>query len=234
MSQYIRDQFNNILFNEKLHINFPSITDFIIKHFFKDLSVYQTKNCVNENYSECLAKEVIQEKLYQTLLKHQESDILLFSHSMGTIVAYDVLTKFSEKLKLHTWITTGSPLGVPFIYSGLKYDSHQPEDSLARTPDAITGQWFNLADPNDKLAVNYELDKLFSPNIHNVKPEAMLVSNDYENNNIKNPHKSYGYLRTAEVAKIIDDFLCIGKSKFSIWMRKKFFAALSKVKRSKT
>lgn len=230
MSQYIRDQFNNILFNEKLHINFPSITDFIIKHFFKDLSVYLTENCVTEDNTECLAKEVIQEKLHQTLLKHQDKEILLLSHSMGTIVAYDVLTKFSKELKINTWITTGSPLGVPFIYSELKFDSHQPEESLAYTPDSITNNWLNFADPNDKLAVNYELDKLFLPNIHDVKPEAMLVCNNYESNSIKNPHKTYGYLRAPEISKVIDDFLCIGKSKFSIWMRKKFISVLSKLK----
>ena len=230
MVQYIRDQFNNILFNEKLHINFPSITDFIIKHFFKDLSVYLTENCVTEDNKDCLAKEVIQERLHQTLNKHQDKDILLISHSMGTIVAYDVLTKFSDELEIDTWITTGSPLGVPFIYSELKFELQQAEDSLAHTPDAIIRHWFNFADPNDKLAVNYELDKLFTQNIHEINSEAMLVHNDYESNGIKNPHKIYGYLRAPEISKIIDDFLCKGKSKFSIWMRKKFFSVLSKIK----
>jgi len=230
MAQYIREQFNNILFNEKLHINFPSITDFIIKHFFKDLSVYLTENCVSENNSECLAKDVIQERLHQVLLKHKDKDILLISHSMGTIVAYDVLSKYNNELNINTWVTTGSPLGVPFIYGELKFESHQTKSSLAVTPNSITSNWFNLADLNDKLAVNYELDKLFAPNIHGIKPGAMLINNDYESNGIKNPHKTYGYLRSPELSQIIDNFLCIGKSKFSIWMRKKFFSVLAKFK----
>ena len=34
-----------------------------------------------------------------------------------------------------------------------------------------------------------------------------IKDNDYEYGDIKNPHKSYGYLRTLEMAEIIDDFL---------------------------
>ncbi len=39
---------------------------------------------------------------------------------------------------------------------------------------------------------------------------------------IENPHKSFGYLRTPEVAYIIDGFLSRGKNKFVLWIRTKF------------
>ncbi len=49
-----------------------------------------------------------------------------------------------------------------------------------------------------------------------------VVENDYESEGIENPHKSYGYLRTPEVAQIIDDFLSRGRNKFILWLRRKF------------
>jgi hypothetical protein len=47
----------------------------------------------------------------------------------------------------------------------------------------------------------------FAENRKGIKALDMLVTNDYEWNGKKNPHKSYGYLRTAEMATIIDAFL---------------------------
>lgn len=40
-----------------------------------------------------------------------------------------------------------------------------------------------------------------------VVPTDIIIENDYEYNGEKNPHKSFGYLRAKEVAKLICDFL---------------------------
>ena len=47
----------------------------------------------------------------------------------------------------------------------------------------------------------------FEENAAHLRPKDKIVFNDYEYGGIKNPHKSYGYLRTLEMAEIIDDFL---------------------------
>ncbi len=49
-----------------------------------------------------------------------------------------------------------------------------------------------------------------------------VVENDYESEGIENPHKSFGYLRTPEVAYIIDEFLSRGRNMFILWIRSKF------------
>ncbi len=206
MVQYIKDQLNEIMFNEKLHINYPQITDFVIKHFFKELAVYFTKNCSGEGMENCLVREVIQEKLTRTLENNRDKDILLIAHSMGTIVAYDVLQNIEdENISVSVLVTCASPLGVPFIYNKIKHERGLKDKAV--TPEAIRSKWFNLADLNDKIAVNYELDELFLPNKFGVRPEPIAVLNNYEYDGIKNPHKSYGYLRTIEMAEIISDFL---------------------------
>ncbi|MCH6576034.1 MAG: hypothetical protein IH795_12700 [Bacteroidetes bacterium] len=221
---FFKRQRDKILFNETMHVKFPSFTDLIIKHFFKDLDIYLTQKCVEENKSDCLAKDIIRDKITDALKKNRRKDILLIAHSMGTIVTYEVLIQSEKELEIDSLITIGSPLGVPFIFDKLKNDlSVVPEDSnKLRTPENIKTEWINLADTEDKVAQCNDLKELFKFNSNEVGPTTHSVFNDYQSEGIENPHKSFGYLRTSELAQIIDDFLCRGKSKFIIWISKKF------------
>jgi hypothetical protein len=213
-----------ILFSKNVHVNFPSFTDLIIKHFFKDLDIYLTKKCVDENKSDFLAKDIIRDRITSAIKLHKKKDILLIAHSMGTIVTYEALIQSEEEIEVDSLITIGSPLGVPFIFSKLNNEtSVAPDDNKKlRTPENIFTGWENLADIDDKLAQSADLRELFAPNSHNVSPSMILVDNDYQNEGIENPHKSYGYLRTPELAYIIDDFLYRGKNKFIVWVTRKF------------
>ena len=220
---YLRKQLDNILFNEKMHINFPSFTDYIIKHFFNDLNIYFTQNCVEENMKNCPAKDVIRNKLKMVLKKHNGKGILLIAHSMGSIISYDVLMENEKRNEIDTFVTQGSPLAVPFIYDKIKYDlGINDSKTILRTPDNIKNEWLNLVDPGDKLAQYHELQNLFTANTNNVKPYSKVVANDYEYDGIENPHKVYGYLRTPELAQTIDEFLSRGRNKVVVWITKKF------------
>ena len=221
---YLKRQRDKLLFSEIMHANFPSFTDLIIKYFFHDLNIYLTKHCVEENKEDCLAKDVIREKLYNVLKKHQDKEILLIAHSMGSIVAYDVLIRHEKEIKIDSLLTIGSPLGVPFIFDKLKNNfSTDPEDEKKlRTPDNILNEWINYADPEDKVAQHVTLEDIFTANSNNVSPKCDYIHNDYEYEGIKNPHKSFGYLRACDVAEVIDEFLCRGKNKVMVWFTKKF------------
>ena len=221
---FFKRQRDKILFSEKMHVKFPSITDLIIKHFFKDLDIYLTQKCVEENKSDCLAKDIIRDRVTDVLKRHTRKDILLIAHSMGTIVTYEVLIQSEKELEIDSLITIGSPLGVPFIFDKLKNElSVVPEDNnKLRTPENINTEWINLADIEDKVAQSDDLKELFKSNSKDVGPTSHLVKNDYQSEGIENPHKSFGYLRTPELAQIIDDFLCRGKNKFIVWLTRKF------------
>ena len=221
---FFKRQRDKILFSETMHVKFPSFTDLIIKHFFKDLDIYLTQKCVEENKSDCLAKDIIRDRITNALKKHKRKDILLITHSMGTIVTYEVLIQSEKELEIDSLITIGSPLGVPFIIDKLKNDlSVVPGDSdKLRTPENIKTEWINLADTEDKVAQCNDLIEQFKSNSNEVRPTTHSVFNDYQSEGIENPHKSFGYLRTPELAQVIDDFLCRGKSKFIIWISKKF------------
>ena len=232
---FFKRQRDKILFNESMHVKFPSLTDLIIKHFFKDLDIYLTQKCVEENKSDCLAKDVIRDRITIALKKHERKDILLIAHSMGTIVTYEVLIQSEKELEIESLITIGSPLGVPFIFEKLKNElSVVPgNNNKLRTPENIKTEWINLADTEDKVAQSNDLRELFAPNSLNVVPTMELVDNDYQSEGIENPHKSFGYLRTPELAQTVDDFLCRGKNKFIIWLIKKFDQIKYKFIRSK-
>jgi len=218
------------LFNEKLHITFPSFTDLLIKHFFKDLNIYFTQNCVEENKSDCTAKDVIREKLQEVFNKHKKKEIMLIAHSMGSIISYDVLLRNHNEYEIDTFISGGSPIAVPFIYGQIKHSiiGNPYSDSKLPTPDNIKKAWYNLYDPEDKLAQYSVLQDFFEPNKRNVFPTSKVIKNDYEDNGIENPHKIYGYLRSEINAELIDEFLNRGKNKVAVWITKKFKGLFAK------
>lgn len=221
---FFKKQRDKILFNESMHLKFPSLTDLIIKKFFRDLDIYFSKHSDEETEANHFAKDLINKKLIDTLSQYQERDILIIAHSMGSIIMYDTLMRVGNDFDVGTVVTVGSPLGVPFILQKLKADLSSVVTDVKNlyTPDCISREWINLADIDDKLAQSADLGKMFKPNKKGVKPNMLMVDNDYENNGIENPHKSYGYLRAYELSFIIDEFLCRDEIKFFKWLSKKF------------
>ena len=212
---YLDEQLEKIFLNEDLTINYASINDFIIHHFFSDLETYYHNYCVRRSKQDCRAKVAICSQLANALKKHRRKKILLIGHSMGSIIAYDVLTQYATMVPVDTFVTIGSPLGIPVIKSKIaaecKKDPSQPGG--VKTPDSIQSNWYNLSDLKDKIAFDYTLNDDFAENAAHIRPVDRIVSNNYEFGGKKNPHKSYGYLRTPEMAEIIDDFLNNGSSK---------------------
>ena len=209
LADYVSAQLDHIFLNEDLSINYESIVDFIIRHFFEDLERYYRDKCTISSQKSSSAKKMICSELIDTLKKHRRKKIMLISHSLGSIIAYDVLTTGAANLSVDTLVSIGSPLGLPIIKSRIFAERKQdslPKGSL-KTPDNIRLHWYNLADVRDKIAINYTLRDDFVENSAGIRPVDKLVVNDYVYGDQKNPHKSYGYLRTPEMAAIISSFL---------------------------
>ena len=206
---YLNEQLEKIFLNEDLTINYASISDFIIHHFFRDLETYYQNFCIRRSKRDCRANLAICSHLANVLKKHRRKKILLIGHSMGSIIAYDVLTRYATKVPVDTFVTIGSPLGIPVIKSRLAADfkNGTSQPGGLKTPDSIQSNWYNLSDLKDKIAFDYTLNDDFEENAARIRPMDRIVLNNYEFGGKKNPHKSYGYLRTPEMAEIIDDFL---------------------------
>ena len=209
--QYIEDQLDRLLLNDDLSINFSRVTDKVLLYYFSDLEKYYATDSIALNNPKYSVKHEIQNRFYEVLRKYHRYEILLISHSMGSIVAFDVLAKFADKLKINTFVTIGSPLGLPMVVDRIFREQKTLNHPFKKihVPDCIGLYWYNLSDPGDKVSLDHTLADDFEENRKGIKATDMRVTNDYEWNGEKNPHKSYGYLRTVEMATIIDAFLTV-------------------------
>jgi len=227
---FIEDQMDKIFLNEDLSTNFSFVSDMIFRNYFKELEIYYSdKKNDNEELSK---KEQIRNRLAELLLKHKNDEIFLIGHSMGSIIAYDVLTFVLPEIKIDTFVTMGSPLGLPIIVSKV---AKELEDTFnikekPKTPPGVTGNWFNFSDLEDSVAINNHLANDYDENQNGIKVKDIIVSNNYQMNEERNPHKSYGYLRTPEFSGILNKFLVKDKSKIELWLLKTYSKIFNKIK----
>jgi hypothetical protein len=159
---------------------------------------------------------VIRERAAELIRKYSGDDLMVIGHSMGSIIAYDVLTFTTPDMEIDSFITMGSPLGLPIIMAKIAAERNIRGPGLNRlkTPPSIQQNWFNYSDLEDRIALIYNLTPNYDANLNGVKVRNFVVENDYAINGKRNPHKSFGYLRTPELAGAIRDFLGIGRKHF--------------------
>ena len=213
---YIENQMDNLVLNEDMTLNFSSITDKFIKRYFKDMEAYYALSDPDENSEIKFRRHEIRNRLADTLRRHKGKDILLLSHSMGSIIAYDVLFHTAPDVPIDTFITAGSPLGLPVIVGRIFAEQQLSATNFdkIRTPENVKHNWFNFTDENDMIAFDATLNDDYAENSANIRAVDIMVKNDFENRGIRNPHKSFGYLRTPEMAQVLYDFLHHGQSGF--------------------
>lgn len=221
---YIEEQLDKIFLNEDFSINFKNVTDKLIHHYFTELETYYGEGCSSNGDQDCSSKEKIQNRLSSLLGEYKDYEILLIPHSMGSIIAFDVLTKLTEEISINTFVTIGSPLGLPVIGARIFAEQKKINPSLKKpvVPNSVSSRWYNLSDNLDKIALDHTLNDDFNANNHGIKAKDFFVYNNYEINGKPNPHKSYGYLRTPELASIINKFLK-GKRSHRIYQKYKLF-----------
>jgi hypothetical protein len=203
---FIDEQLHRIFLNKDKSLNFTHVTDLVLRKFFYDLELYYMEG------SE--VRDLIRGRLVKAVNKYPDHEIMIIAHSMGSIIAYDVLSFMIPEFKINTLITVGSPLGLPIIL-GKTIQEQKKRQSRKRTlytPPGITGNWYNYADITDYVALNYKLADDFRKNKNGVFPIDYLVSNNYAFQGDKNPHKLYGYLRTPEFTSVLSDFIGEEKS----------------------
>ncbi|MBN1252997.1 MAG: hypothetical protein JXR51_03560 [Bacteroidales bacterium] len=224
-----------ILLNDDFSVNYSSFTNAIIHKYFKDLDTYYSDKTLNNSGKEDLAKDIIRKRLITVLEDHKKDQILLIAHSMGSIIAYDVLSLYSKKFKIDCLITIGSPLGFPIIMSKIANELKAKFADFKKltSPESVKYNWYNFADLEDKVAIDYKLSDDFEENTVGVKVVDFEVYNDYQANKIKNPHKSFGYLRTNEVAKVIFDFVNSEDKEFKTKLIRRIFKFISEIKLKK-
>jgi hypothetical protein len=110
--------------------------------------------------------------------------VVVVSHSLGTIIAYDVLRERSREVPL--LVTAGSPLAVQEIQDLVT--------NPLRVPDGVTA-WRNVADARDLVALDKTIRPEYTPAD---RIRDFLVVNDSGNH-----HDIGNYLRTAPVRSAV-------------------------------
>ncbi len=211
--QLIDEQLDKVFLNEDNTLNFESISDAIIHRYFKDLEIY---------YSDEQTRMNIRRRLLDLLREHQQKKIMLIAHSMGSIIAYDVLSLSVPDIMIDYFVTIGSPLGMPVVIHRILAERNGFDKSKTLSaPDNIRHVWYNFSDREDKVALDHTVADDFRANKHGVRAQDILVTNNYVINGERNPHKSFGYLRTPELAAVVSQFLAsVSPEKKASWFER--------------
>ena len=189
-------------------LRLKKVEDLLLQDKARDLAYYYDDNreLTDRDGKRRSAKSILMGELMDTLVPRRGDRLMLIAHSMGSIIAYDVLRALGRsdpEFTVEQFVTIGSPLGLEPV----KARAHI-EGIASEVPRVVSEKWVNYADPADVVAVETNLRGDFGPNGRGVQVEDHLVSTDYVAlDRERKTHKSYGYLRTPELSEQIRDFL---------------------------
>ncbi len=177
-------------------IGLAPVDDLLIEYRLDDLYGYLE----DEGF-----RRAARNRLREAIEQHEGARILLAAHSMGSLIAYDVLRIMEREGVPHGvahLLTMGAPLGLAQV----KLAMAQEHDDL-RVPSGLEG-WSNLMDHSDVATLGEDVAAAYAPNGRGVRAVDVAVVNAYRRpDGARNHHKSYGYLRTPEFSRAVSAFL---------------------------
>jgi hypothetical protein len=181
---------------------------FLIPHFanedvelqIRDLRRYATND---DDIAEIVRREV---KIRLRAAASANRPILLYGHSMGSVIAYDTLWQLThepgEEVAIDLMLTTGSPLGQKLIQRRLQGTKN---DGADRYPGNIR-RWINIAAIGELTAIDMTLHNDFGEMIRLglvEDIEDLETYTYYRMNGTLNVHAEYGYLVNEVTATVI-------------------------------
>lgn len=125
-----------------------------------------------------------------------DEPLVLIGHSLGSVVAYDLLTRMDPARTVSLLVTTGSPLGLPAVQKHLLgHGGASPAPVPAPVP-ARAGSWHNGYDVRDVVAILNPL----APYLAEAVPGQVR---DLQVETGPEPHAVIGYLEHPEVVRAV-------------------------------
>ncbi|MFW2173556.1 hypothetical protein ACG95N_08530 [Acinetobacter guillouiae] len=158
--------------------NFPKLHESLIHKFLIETYLY-------------LANPQFMDEVHQRILASLEPDQphIIVAHSLGTVIAYNLLQQLQVNYQIQRFITLGSPLAFKVIQSKLT--------PPIKRPNCLNGDWHNFYSPDDFLTafplINAPFD--FQPAILNTAISTFIHT----------PHQIAGYLQHPAVVQNILD-----------------------------
>jgi hypothetical protein len=156
----------------------PGVSAGAIERFTRDVFVYLSRSTVRKAVNQIVDADIPSGKT------------VIVGHSLGSVVAYDVLRSTTRQIEVPLYVTVGCPLGVGPIRRTL---------TPIGFPKSLRS-WYNALDERDVVA------------LHPLDAAAFPVDPPIENytrvrNGTENAHGIAGYLNDPVVAKRIYDAL---------------------------
>lgn len=213
----IHRQLLQLIAGDSGFMNIEGISNRILHRMFIELDTYYYGTLPDASGNMRPARELIRNELQRLLLRYRGRNICLLAHSMGSIIAYDVLLHCQPAIPVHTLITFGAPLGFPVIRKHIQREMGlgDNENVTLPTPDTISRRWLNFSDIDDVTCLDYNLRNHYRKNSSGVRPYDRIVYNNYIYNGASNPHKAYGYLRTLDITQALNTFLVLENAGFA-------------------
>jgi hypothetical protein len=159
--------------------NAGGVSQSTIESLMRDVYLYTTRAGVRDEIDRIVGPAL------------NEMPCVVIGHSLGSVVAYNVLRTDRRALKVQAYITVGSPLAIRAIRDQLRPIGY---------PAPAVKAWYNAFDPKDVVAL-YPLDARNFP----VNPSVENYGS--VRNATDNRHGIIGYLDDADVAKHVLDAL---------------------------
>jgi hypothetical protein len=157
----------------------PGVNSEAVDLFTRDVYVYLTYPGVRKRIDDLVARAV------------GDEPCVVLAHSLGTIVAYNVLLNRGAGPSVPRFVTVGSPLGIRAIKRHL--------DTPVRCPGCVKN-WFNAYDDRDVVA-------LVPLDAHGFAVEPPIENKKDVLNFTDNRHGIVGYLADPVVAGKVAEFL---------------------------
>jgi endonuclease G, mitochondrial len=154
------------------------LDELLIAAIFKDVAAYLDHEPV---------RKLVLDAVMETI--PSSGQIVLVSHSLGTVVGMDLITRLPREIEVVQLVTAGSPLGMDGVFKRLLSGGpHKPQE---------VGSWLNAWCAPDPVAIGCPLGDSWGPGI------AEVITNNPKDR----AHSIAEYLADARVARRIGSVL---------------------------
>jgi hypothetical protein len=162
------------------------VPSLIIERFLDDVAYYLELKDMRE-----LVLSLIERDLRRALPVGGE--LVVVGHSLGSVVAYDLLTRLGDPYPVRLLVTAGSPLGYPVVQNNLLGKIAGRRPAVPACLPKVPGAWLNAYDVLDVVALIHPLAGTYDETV------GGQVS-DERTYNPSGPHAIDDYLADPDVA----------------------------------
>lgn len=195
-------QFNTALFEEDVPGNEICYYDDILhppaqsleklwRDKIEDVEKDILKVCLNDVYAYLLdkSKQAAIEKRLTDILDSSREPVIIVAHSLGSVIAFKVLTQYAGRVEVPLLLTLGSPLGINALERELM--KQLGTTKMSKPPGVV--KWLNIASILDPVAADATLADEY---LGRCIKDKLILNKDTLS--LRTAHSVVGYLESKE------------------------------------